>query len=102
VFAIVAGTAFVALFATRAGLAEGLAHWFSDADPFVANLALTMLVGPGLVLALLSQRRQRKAKEAQKELSRLSRHDPLTGLPNRTALPGLDEGPHRLQGRLDR
>src|SRR5204862_1929974 len=26
---------------------------------------------------------------AQRELSRLSRHDPLTGLPNRTALPAV-------------
>ena len=84
--ALVAGTALVALVATRAGLAEGLADWFSRADPFVANLALTMLVGPSLLIALVSQRRRRKSIDAQKELSRLSRHDSLTGLPNRTSL----------------
>jgi len=86
---IVAGTAFIALVATRAGLAEGLADWFSQADPFVANLALTMLVGPSVALALILQRRHRRSIDAQKELSRLSRHDPLTGLPNRTALPAV-------------
>ena len=86
---IVAGTAFAALVATRAGLAEELAHWFSQADPFVANLGLTMLVGPSLVVALVTRRRHRKAVDAQKELSRLSRHDPLTGLPNRTSLPAV-------------
>ena len=86
---LVAGTALVALVATRAGLAEGLANWFSRADPFVANLGLTMLVGPSLVLALVSQRRHRKSVDAQKELSHLSRHDPLTGLPNRTSLQAV-------------
>lgn len=87
--AALAGTAVVALGATAIGVAAHLGAWLDRVDPFVANLALTVLVVPGLAWALVTVRRQRRTAGAQRELSRLSRHDPLTGLPNRTALPGV-------------
>src|SRR2546430_16915207 len=37
--------------------------------------------------SIKTRRHERKASGAQRELARLSRHDPLTGLPNRAALP---------------
>ena len=85
----IASTAVVALVATRFGVASTVADWLRQIDPFVANLTLTSIVTPWIVWALVAHRRQRRSLGAQRELSRLSRHDPLTGLPNRTALPGV-------------
>jgi diguanylate cyclase (GGDEF)-like protein len=89
VLAAVAGTAVVALVATRVGAAGALSAWLDGIDPFVANLVLTLLVAPWIAWALVAHRRQHRSVGAQRELSRLSRRDPLTGLSNRTALPGV-------------
>ena len=43
--AAVAGTAVVALVATRVGAASALSGWLDEIDPFVANLVL--MTGPG-------------------------------------------------------
>ena len=75
--AAVAGTAVVALVATRVGAASALSGWLDGIDPFVANLVLTLLVAPWIAWALVAHRRQHRSVGAQRELSRLSRHDPL-------------------------
>jgi diguanylate cyclase (GGDEF)-like protein len=85
----VATTALVALAATRLGLAGALGRWFDRVDPLVGNAVLTLLVAPGAAASLILNRRAQRARGAQRELSRLSRHDPLTGLPNRAALPSI-------------
>ena len=48
-----------------------------------------MLIAPPITWAVIARHRERRSRGAKRELSRLSRHDPLTGLPNRTALPDL-------------
>ena len=79
----------IALVATRLRVADTLGRWLQGVDPFAANSALTVLVAPGLAWAVVAHRRQRRAAGAQRELSRLSRHDPLTGLANRAALAAV-------------
>jgi len=89
VLAAVASTALLALVATPLGLAGLLGRWFDRVDPLVANAVLTALVAAPTTWALLARRRERKSRGAKRELSRLSRHDPLTGLLNRAALPSV-------------
>ncbi|MEY2422871.1 MAG: hypothetical protein QOI95_2938 [Acidimicrobiaceae bacterium] len=87
--AAVASAAVVALVATPLGVAGALGRWFDHADPFVANVALTALITPAATWAVIVRRREQRSRGARRELARLSRHDPLTGLPNRAALPDL-------------
>jgi diguanylate cyclase (GGDEF)-like protein len=87
--AAVGGAAVVTLVAAPLGLAARLGRWFATSDPLVANVVLFVLVVPPIAWALIAGIRARRAAGAQRELSRLSRHDPLTGLPNRAALPDL-------------
>jgi diguanylate cyclase (GGDEF)-like protein len=89
VLAAVASAAVVALVATPLGVAGALGRWFDHVDPFVANVVLTSLIAPPTTWAVIVRRRERRSKGARRELTRLSRHDPLTGLPNRAALPDL-------------
>jgi diguanylate cyclase (GGDEF)-like protein len=77
----------VTLLATRLDTAGVLGRWFNQTDPLVANAALTALVAPPLVWAVIARHREQRAAGAKRELAHLSRHDPLTGLPNRAALP---------------
>jgi diguanylate cyclase (GGDEF)-like protein len=85
----VASAAVVTLLATRLDTAGVLGRWFDQVDPLIANAVLTALVAPPLVWAVISRHREQRAAGAKRELSRLSRHDPLTGLPNRAALPDV-------------
>ena len=87
--AAVAGAAVVVLVATPLGVAGALGRWFQTVDPIVANTVLTALIGPPITLAIILRHRERRSRGAKRELSHLSRHDPLTGLPNRTAIPDL-------------
>ncbi|MEY2461641.1 MAG: hypothetical protein QOG30_3471 [Acidimicrobiaceae bacterium] len=87
--AAAASAAFVALLATPLGVAGALGRWFDQVDPFVANIVLTALIAPPITWAIIVRRRERRSRGARRELARLSRHDPLTGLPNRAALPDL-------------
>jgi len=86
VLAAVASAAAAALLATPLGVAGALGRWFDDSDPLIANVVLFAVIAPPLTWALLVRRRERKAASARRELARLSRHDPLTGLSNRAAL----------------
>ncbi|HEY2814778.1 MAG TPA: EAL domain-containing protein [Acidimicrobiales bacterium] len=88
-FAAVAGTALVALVATWMGVAGALGHWFDIGDPLATNLVLTAISCGPLAFALVQSHRARHASGASKELRRLSRHDLLTGLQNRVALPDV-------------
>jgi diguanylate cyclase (GGDEF)-like protein len=89
VFAAVAGTAVLGLFATWAGAAAALGSWFDASDPLVANVVLTLIsIGP-IAFAFIALHRSERASFASRELRRLSRHDPLTGLQNRVALPDV-------------
>jgi diguanylate cyclase (GGDEF)-like protein len=89
VFAAVAGTAAVGLVATSVGVARSLGGWFQASDPLVANVVLTAVcVGP-IAFGLLALHWIRRAAGASRELRRLSRHDPLTRLQNRVALPDV-------------
>jgi diguanylate cyclase (GGDEF)-like protein len=89
VLAAVASAAVVALVATPLGVAGALGRWLDHIDPFVANVALTALIAPPITWAIICRRREHRSRGAKRELSRLSRHDPLTGLHNRAALPDL-------------
>ena len=91
VLAAVASTAALALVATMLGLAAHFGRWLDGVDPLVGNVILTLLVAPAVAWAILAGRRERRAAGAKRELARLSRHDPLTGLPNRAALPEILE-----------
>jgi diguanylate cyclase (GGDEF)-like protein len=89
VLAAAASAAFVALLATPLGVAGALGRWFEQVDPFLANIVLTALIAPPITWAIIVRRREQRSRGARRELARLSRHDPLTGLPNRAALPDL-------------
>jgi diguanylate cyclase (GGDEF)-like protein len=87
--AAVASAAVVTLVATPVGVAGMLGRWFDHVDPFVANGVLIGLIAPPITWAIVVRRREQRSQGARRELSRLSRHDPLTGLANRAALPDL-------------
>jgi diguanylate cyclase (GGDEF)-like protein len=89
VFAAVAGTAAVALAATWFGVAAALGDWFQSSDPLIANLALTAISIAPIAFGLLALHESQVASGASRELRRLSRHDPLTDLQNRIALPDV-------------
>jgi diguanylate cyclase (GGDEF)-like protein len=91
VLAAVASAAVVALAVTPLGLAGALGRWFDRTDPLVANGVLVALIAPPFTWAVIVRRRLRRARGARRELARLSRHDPLTDLPNRAALPDVLE-----------
>ena len=88
-FAAGAGTAVVGLIATWLGVAGALGGWFADTDPLLANVALTLLSAGPIAFGLVAFHRARRMSGASRELRRLSRHDPLTELPNRAALPDV-------------
>jgi len=89
VFMAVAGTAVVGLVTTSLGVAGALGRWFDASDPLVANTALTLLCAGPLAYALVQGYRAHRLSGASRELRRLSRHDPLTGMLNRAALAGV-------------
>jgi len=89
VFGAVAGTAAVALAATWFGVAAALGDWFQSSDPLIANLALAAISIAPIAFGLLALHESQVASGASRELRRLSRHDPLTNLQNRIALPDV-------------
>ena len=75
--------------AVRADAAAAVGRWFVTDASLAANAALSAAtVGP-LTLALVLGLHFRRDASARNELVHRNRHDALTGLPNRTALPAL-------------
>ena len=89
----------VALVATWLGVAAALGGWFQSSDPLIANLALTAISIAPIAFGLLALHETNIASGASRELRRLSRHDPLTDLQNRIALPDvLANGLNKARG----
>ncbi len=65
------------------------------------NGLLALLVVAPLGAVVFATRRYRDASRAQRELTRLSLHDPLTGLPNRRHLRAVVPGAARHARRLN-
>jgi diguanylate cyclase (GGDEF)-like protein len=70
----------------RADVAASTGRWLSQTDRFAANAALAVALVAPLALAGLALLHHRASVSARRELLRLSRHDPLTGLRNRSTL----------------